>query len=313
MIDRQLTLFGGAIFALLIIATILAIMLQRRPSTPESANTRKNLLNRIQAWWVICVVLALTVLCGDTVTVILFALISFAALREFITLTPTVRADHAALFWCFFIILPCQYILTGMQWYGLFAVFIPIYAFLFIPARIALAGNPERFMERAAKIQWGLMISVYFISHIPALLMLRIPGYEHQNIKLLLYLVLVTQISDVLQYVFGKLLGRHPAIPGLSPNKTIEGYAGGGIAAIAIGTILFPLTPFSPLAAGVISAVIVLAGMLGGICMSAVKRDRGVKDFGAFIRGHGGMMDRMDSLCFAAPLFFHIVRFCYSA
>ena len=83
---------------------------------------------------------------------------------------------------------------------------IPVYAFLYVPTRSALSGDTTEFLERVAEIQWGLMVAVYCVSHAPALLMLKIPGYEG-NAKLLLYLVLVVQMSDVLQYVWGKLLG----------------------------------------------------------------------------------------------------------
>jgi len=243
---------------------------------------------------------------------ILFALTSFIALREFITLTPTHRADHRTLFWAFFIFAPVQYLLVGIQWYGLFAIFIPVYAFLFIPLRSALAGDTEDFLARTAKIQWGLMIAVYCVSHAPALLMLEIPGYQGEGAKLLLYLIIVVQLSDVLQYVFGKTLGKHRIVPRLSPNKTWEGTVGGIVAATLVGTLLWWVTPFTPWAAAVIALLICLTGFAGGLVMSAIKRDRGVKDFGTLIEGHGGILDRIDSLCFAAPVFFHVVRYYYT-
>ena len=237
---------------------------------------------------------------------------SFFALRECITLMPTRRGDHEALFWCFFIILPVQYVLVGIQWYSVFVIFIPVYAFLFIPARVAIAGDTQHFLERSAKIQWSLMMAVYCVSHAPALLMLSIPGYSGENIKLVLFMMIVVQISDVLQYVFGKLCGKRPIVPKLSPNKTVEGFVGGILSASLVGAGLWWITPFNPWQAFVISLLITLLGFLGGLCMSAIKRDRGVKDFGAMLEGHGGMMDRIDSLCFAAPIFFHVVRYYFT-
>ncbi len=208
--------------------------------------------------------------------------------------------------------MPIQYLLVYSAWYGLFAIFIPVYAFLFVPVRSALAGDTQDFLARTAKIQWGLMIAVYCVSHAPALLMLQIPGYDGEGAKLLLYLVIVVQLSDVLQYVFGKTLGRRRILPKVSPNKTWEGALGGIGAATLVGTLLWWATPFSPWAAAAIALLINLAGFAGGVCMSAIKRDLGVKDFGTLIEGHGGVLDRIDSLCFAAPLFFHVVRYFYT-
>jgi phosphatidate cytidylyltransferase len=193
----------------------------------------------------------------------------------------------------------------------MFSIFIPVYAFLFIPLRTALAGDCDHFLERAAKVQWGLMACVYCLSHAAALLNLEIPGYVRQNAKLLVFLVAVVQLSDVFQYVWGKTLGRHKIAPLVSPSKTWEGFIGGILSASALGAALWRVTPFKPWQAGLISLALTLAGFAGGLVMSAIKRDRGVKDYGQLIEGHGGVMDRVDSLCFAAPVFFHIVRYYY--
>jgi phosphatidate cytidylyltransferase len=271
-----------------------------------------NLNARIRAWWVMCIIFAVAVVSGRIGSVVLFGLISFVALREFITMSPTRRGDHRTLFWAFFLILPLQYYFVAVGWYGMFAILIPVYAFLFVPLRSALAGDTEDFLSRTAKIQWGLMISVFCVSHAPALLMLQIPGYAARNAELLFFLVLVVQLSDVLQYVFGKLLGRHKIVPTVSPNKTWEGFVGGICTASLLGAGLWWITPFTPLRAGAIALLITLAGFGGGLCMSAIKRDRGIKDFGTLIEGHGGALDRIDSICFAAPLFFHVTRYWYT-
>ena len=270
-----------------------------------------NLNARIRAWWAMVAIFALAVCSGPIGANILFFLISFLALREYITLTPSARTDHRALFWSFFIILPVQYVLVGIQWYGLFAIFIPVYAFAWIPIRIALTGDSERFLERSAKIQWGLMLCVYSVSYAPMLLSLKIHAatdYTGKNPLLLIFLVVVAQSSDVLQYVWGKLCGKHKIAPKLSPNKTWEGFLGGILSSSLIGMGLYWITPFQPWQAALIALLICLLGFCGGLVMSAIKRDRGVKDFGAMIEGHGGILDRIDSLCFAAPVFFHVVR-----
>lgn len=301
-------LFGG-VLALLLIASVIGFALARRATTDAGRATVSNLNARIRAWWVMVAVFGVALATGGLGSVILFALLSFLALREFITLTPTRPGDHRALFWSFFLIVPAQYALVASKWYGLFSILVPVYAFLFIPSRIAAAGDPERFLERASKIQWGLMVAVYCVSHAPALLMLEIRDWDRPNALLLFFLVAVVQLSDVLQYVWGKLLGRHPIAPTISPNKTVEGFVGGLLSASAVGAALWWATPFSPLEAAGLAFVITLMGFLGGLTMSAIKRDAGVKDFGALISGHGGVLDRIDSICFAAPVFFHLVRY----
>ncbi len=311
-----LTLFGG-ILGILTVASTIGAVLKAKVTSESGRKVVDNLVARTNAWWVMAALFATAIILGNVATLLMFAFASFLALREFITLTPTRRGDHRSLFWAFFIILPLHYWILGTKWYGLFVLLIPVYAYLFIPMRAALAGDTEDFLERTSKVQWGLMVSVYFLSYAPALLtLLPIPGWsdEHpeRNARLLFFLVFVVQISDVMQYVWGKLCGRRPIVPKLSPNKTVEGFIGGGLSATAIGAALWWATPFSPLAAAGLSAVIVVMGFFGGLVMSAIKRDRGVKDYGDLIPGHGGVMDRVDSLCFAAPVFFHIVRWVYS-
>lgn len=308
-LDRELGWLLGGVLTLLAVASLVGWILRRRVGDGPKASTIANLNARVRAWWVMSGVFALTLVLGRAGTLVLFGLVSFLALREYVTLTPTRRGDHRALLWAFFVVTPLQYVLVGIDWYGMFSIFIPVYVFLLLPTRMVLAGENEQFLERAAKTQWGLLVCVYCVSHAPALLTLRIDGYEGQGPKLLLFFTVVDQMSDVLQYVFGKLFGRHPIAPRVSPNKTWEGFLGGTIAATLLGASLWWATPFSPLQAAGMSAVIVLLGFAGGLVMSAIKRDRGVKDFGALIEGHGGMLDRIDSLCFAAPVFFHLTRY----
>ena len=308
---QTLWLFGGML-ALLTVASVIGAVLKVRVQGESGRRVVDNLNARTRAWWVMCAVFGGALALGRTAPVIMFAFTSFLALREFITLTPTRRADHRALFWAFFVILPLHYWTLAVRWYGLFAILIPVYAFLFIPMRNALAGDTEHFLERTAKTQWGLMVCVYCVSHAPALLILNVPGMPNGNARLLFFLVCIAQLSDVLQYVWGKLCGRHPIAPKLSPSKTVEGLIGGGLSAIAVGAALWWSTPFTPWQAAGMSAVIVVMGFFGGLVMSAIKRDRGVKDYGELIPGHGGVLDRIDSLCFAAPVFFHLVRWIWT-
>ena len=333
----------GGVLALLGLATGAGQLLKRQRDARFDTAVIEQFNLRVRAWWLMCSVLAAAFLLGETATVILFFLLSFWALREFITLTPTRAADHRTLFWVFVLFTPLQYLLVAMNQYGLYSVAIPVYAFLFIPARIALAGDYKRYLERCAKIQAGLMICVYCLSYAPALLNLKIvdvPSTPVQkveedgspaqpatdpmsqverlvndqrpadpNARILFFLILVVTMGDAFQYTSEKLVGRHIIAPAISPNRTWEGYAAGVACSTLFGAALSWATPFNPLQAAGMSLLITTMGFLGGLTMSAIKRDRGVQDYGTLVQGHGGVLDRIDSLCFAAPVFFHVTRY----
>ncbi len=308
----------GGVMAVLAVATGIGQVLNLRIDTGLNPAVVAAFNLRLRAWWLMCSLLAVTFLVHEIATVVLFGLISFWALREFITLTPTRTADHRTLFWVFFLFTPLQYILVGMgdKQYGLYSVLIPVYAFLFVPARVAIAGDYKRFLERTAKIQAGLMICVYCLSHAPALLSLRIADYSDKmngNAALLFFFVLVVQMGDVMQYAWERLAGKHVVAPAISPNKTWEGFLGGVLSATLLGTLLWKATPFEPWQAALMSLLIAVMGFAGGLTMSAIKRDRGVRDYGTLVTGHGGVLDRLDSICFAAPVFFHVTRYFFQS
>ncbi len=297
---------------ILVLASIVGEILRVRLSPAGENPVIENLNARINAWWVMVICLALAFLAGKPGVVLLFALCSFAALREFLTLTTHNRADHWSLVACFFLILPLQYWFLATDWYGMYSIFIPVYAFLLLPVVSALRGSTKDFLIRVSETQWALMICLYCASHVPALLYLQIPGFEGRNVILIAYLIFVVQLSDVMQYVWGKLIGRTKVAPNLSPSKTWEGLIGGALTASAIGTALWWMTPFSPWQAAGMCLLITLMGFFGGLVMSAIKRDRGIKDWGHLIAGHGGFLDRLDSVIFAAPIFFHVTRWVWS-
>ena len=305
---KAVGLFLG-VFAVLVVASVVGFVLHRVYHGSSAYGTIENLNARIRAWWVMVGLIAVAFLFGETGVLVLFGFASFTALREFVTLTPTRRGDHIALACAFFIVLPAQYWLISIEWYGLYSIFIPVYVFLLLPIVAALRGDTRDYIRRIAELQWGLMISVFCVSHVPALLTLPIPGYEGNKLLLIAFLVIVVQASDVLQYIWGKLCGRRKIAPRLSPSKTLEGFLGGVLSATLLGAALYWLTPFSPLHAGLLALLITLMGFCGGLVMSAIKRDRGVKDWGQMIEGHGGMLDRLDSVIFSAPVFFHVTRY----
>ncbi|WP_442896996.1 phosphatidate cytidylyltransferase [Enterovirga sp.] len=312
MHDPHFRLLVAGILVFLSLASAVGWVLGRRATSESARATVENLNARIRAWWVMVAILAGALALGWTATIVLFGLLSFYALREFLSLTPTKPADHWPLLAAFYLFLPAQYLLIGRAWYGLFSILIPVYAYLLLPILGVVRGDTQDYVLRMARIQWGVMLAVYCLSHAPALLVLRIDGFEGRSPLLLVYLIVVVQLSDVMQYVFGKLFGRIKIAPLVSPSKTVEGLVGGGLAAIAIGTGLYWLTPFTPLQAMGLSAVIAIMGFFGGLVLSAAKRSIGVKDWGSSIEGHGGVLDRLDSVCFAAPIFFHLTRYWFT-
>ncbi len=312
-LDHPAVYLAAGIFAVLVLASAIGAFLKARVAHGAPHAVIDNLNARINAWWIMAALIGAALWAGKTATVLLFAFMSFVALREYATLSPTRRGDHWALVVSFFVVLPFQYFLVWIQWYGLFAVLIPVHAFLILPLLEALSGDTRHFMQRTATVQWGLMVTVYCLSHVPALLLLDIPGYRHGGALLIVFLVLVVQSSDVLQYVWGKLAGRRKIAPNLSPSKTLEGFVGGVASATLLGAAMWWITPFTPGQAALLALAINLMGFVGGLVMSAIKRDRGVKDWGALIEGHGGMLDRVDSVCFSAPIFFHVVRYFWTA
>ncbi len=304
----------GIVLAILVSANLIMLVLKRflAPKLVAEINAR------IGAWWFMVVVFFGAVLAGTGAVLVLFAFISFWGLKEYVTLLRSRPADHRALVWTFLAV-PIQYAFIGMNWYGMFLLFIPVYMFLWLPARLVLSKETAGFVASASQIQWGLMAFVFGLSHVPMLSHLHFDRdgfffYEKNGTVefLLLWLIVVVELSDVLQFCWGKALGRHKIIPSVSPNKTWEGFLG-GIGSVALVAIpLRFLTPFSAGEAAGIAVLVGVAGFAGGAVMSAVKRDFGVKDFGKALPGHGGVLDRVDSLCYAAPVFFHVVRFFFA-
>jgi phosphatidate cytidylyltransferase len=300
-------LLGLALF--LAIATPVGLWLARKPGFDRALAA--NINDRIRAWWVIVAVVGGALWLGPLVTTLLFAFLSTLALREVLALSA--KPDNWVTIAVYGLILPLRFLLVLTDWYGLFSILIPVYAFFLLPALAALSGGVAGFMARTSETQWALMVAVYSVSHLPGLMMLDIPG-DHAGMAALIAWVIVTvQASDVAQFIWGKAIGRRKVAPTLSPSKTWEGLVGGTLTATLIGAGLWWLTPFGPLWAAAFAALLTALGFLGGLILSAVKRDRGVKDWGALLPGHGGVMDRLDSLIFAAPVFFHLVRYGWSA
>ncbi|AKS47022.1 phosphatidate cytidylyltransferase [Octadecabacter temperatus] len=263
---------------------------------------------RVRSWWGMVILFTLALIAGKVGIIVLFAFASFAALREFLTLTNKRQADHLALALGFFVVLPLQYLFVGLDWQALYTVFIPVYAFLLLPVVSALRGNPDRFLIRVAETQWALMIAVFCMSHVPALLMIDVAGYPaDRGVLLIAFLIMVVQFGDLLDFFFGRRIGKTRIIPNLSA-KTWEGMACGVVSAAIIGGLLAWMTPFGIGGAMAMAALASTAGMFGNLVFAAIKADRGVKDWSHLIPGQGGFTDQLDSVIFAAPIFYHVTH-----
>ena len=307
--DPAIVRVSAGTIALLTSATALGEIGKRTARSERAREIFANVATRTYAWWLMVAALLAAILAGPAVALALYAIISFLALREFARLGIDAKRDRLALGAALVLAIPLQYALVWFHLYGIFAVALPVYAFAAISIAVALSGETRNFLVRATSLQWGLLACVYGLSHVPALLAANSVAHPSAGTKLLIFLIVVVQMSDVLQYVFGKVFGKHPIAPALSPNKTVEGFAGGVATATALGAALWWLTPYTPLEAAAMSLLLCLLGFCGGLVMSAFKRDRGLKDFGTLLPGHGGMLDRVDSRVFAAPVFFHLTRF----
>ena len=310
----------AGIFALLLASSLLVAVVKR--ARPENDFTE--LAARVRTWWVIVVLFSLALFATRGIAVGFFAFVSFLALKEFLSLIPTRRADRRVLFWAYLAI-PFQYFWVYQDWYGVFIIFIPIYMFLWLPTRAVMIGETDGFIRSIGTVHWGLMTTVFSLSHAAFLLILRPDdsvrlepawpsqqGAEEPGTGLLLLLVVLTQFNDVAQYVWGKSLGRIRVIPKVSPGKTLGGFLGGVASTVVLAGVLGPLLTLMDWQRALIAGLIIgLAGFAGDLSISALKRDMRVKDSGSVLPGHGGILDRVDSLTFTAPLFFHYVYYLY--
>jgi phosphatidate cytidylyltransferase len=260
---------------------------------------------RVESWWAMVILFALALIIGPLGIVLLIGFGSFAALREFTTYSHKTQADHLALVIGFYAVLPAQFYFVFMDWPGLFTVFIPVYVFLLLPFVSVLRGNTQSFLVRVSQIQWGLMICVYALSHLPALMWLHLGGAQERMVLLIAFLVVVVQSADLIDFFLGRRFGRHRIVPGLSP-KTWEGAVAGILAAAVLGFGLSWITPFGPFWAAGMAALAAVAGQCGTLVLTAIKRDMGVKDWSHLIPGQGGFLDQLDSVIFAAPVFYHL-------
>ncbi|MFV0431830.1 MAG: phosphatidate cytidylyltransferase [Alphaproteobacteria bacterium] len=302
-ISLSVALFLAFVYSILLFASIF-IYLKK-----EQLKKHKELKDRIFSWWVIISIITFALISNFYISIIFFAALSFIALREYFQVTPTRKSDNVPIILAYLAIL-VQYYFVATAWYGMFIIFIPVYMYFLIAAAMVIMGNTTDFLKSIAIIQWGMMITIFNISHLAFLL--NLPKNHSMGIGLILFILFTTQFNDVAQYVWGKKLGKHKIIPKVSPNKTWQGFLGGMLTTTILSVILgLWLTPISAVFAIIIGILISTTGFLGDVTISAIKRDLAIKDTGSLLPGHGGILDRIDSLTFTAPLFFHLIRYFY--
>lgn len=312
--SQQVSLLFVMVFGVLILASLAAFWRSLREMTPEQAARYGRFSRDLRAVWIGAVLFWVSWSLGAVVATVLFAVVSFLALREFITLTHTRRGDHRALLAAFFVVLPTQYVLAGGRAFNLFSVFIPVYAFAVLPILSALGNDATRFLERTAKIQWGTMVCVYGMSHAPALLLLSFKGYEQRGAFLVLYIVLVVAVSQITQEAASRRLRRRPVARHISRSFSWRTWLLGAAAGGIVGGLLYWITPFKPAQSILIGLIAAGCGTLGDLVVKALKRDAGVESRGrGSVTGAVGLLDRVAPLCFAAPVFFHSVRWYFGA
>jgi len=304
--NMQWALVG--LYSILIIATLTQSVLQQRNTQADFSELRQ----RIHSWWIMVTIFTVAILLSRTVSIIFFAIVSFLALKEYLSIIPTRRADRRVLFWAYLTI-PLQYYWISEEWYGMFIIFVPVYVFLFLPIRMVLIGDTKNFLRAIGTLHWGVMMLVFGMSHVAYLLVLPSSATVHTSgPELVLYLVFLTQFNDVAQYIWGKTFGDKKIVPNISPKKTWAGFLGGVGTTIILANLLGPfLTPMDWKFSTVAGALISIGGFMGDVTISAVKRDIGIKDGSSMIPGNGGILDRVDSLTYTAPLFFHYLYYFY--
>jgi phosphatidate cytidylyltransferase len=309
-ITQQVGLLFVVFFGALMAVTAWASTRGIRDLDAPAREQHERFLRDLRAVWVGGVLFWIAWVAGALISTLLFGIVSFVALREFVTLTHTRRGDHRSLLLGFFVVLPLQYVLVGTESFDLFSVFIPVYVFLAIPVVSALGNDPQRFLERTAKIQWGIMVCVYGMSHAPALLLLELPNYGGRGAFLVFFLVVVVAAAQIAQEVASRVLRRRPVARAISRSFSWRAWLLGAAAAGVVGALLYWTTPFKPLPALVMGVLAGASGTLGELVMKALKRDAGVRNWGGqdSVTGAVGLLDRAAALCFAAPVFFHAVR-----
>ena len=293
----------GIIFGVLILtSSSFAILKKVKPS-----KLAKEMFVRTQSWWFIAIGVAVLITAPAIVGTLLVAYISFVALRELLSIAGFSEADRSALFASYFVI-PIQYFLAFKGYYEAFLIFIPFIMFIVLPFILVINGNIARITRSMTYIPSILILTVYLLSHLVLLYDIEVDGFTVGAGGLIIYLIMLTEFNDVFQFTWGKLFGRRKILPSVSPNKTWAGFIGGVITTAVLAYFIRFLTPLNEWQSLVIGLAIGITGFVGDSLISAIKRELKIKDTDDLIPGHGGSLDRLDSLFVTAPVFYHLLK-----
>jgi Predicted CDP-diglyceride synthetase/phosphatidate cytidylyltransferase len=295
----------AGVFGLLAFLTVVfhGVKLAKGPSKLVN-----ELIERTHSWWVMVLIASVVLFVNNYIAAVGLALLSAFALRELLNSISLRNSDSRPILWCFLTI-PVQYLLVLFQVDNYYGIFIPVFVFTFLAFRSVSRGDTKDITRSLGIINWSLMITVFSFSHILMILVYPFKGFaSSENAQIVLFLLLITELNDVFQFTWGKLFGKTKIIPSVSPNKTLEGFVGGFLTTAILAASLGFMVHLEPLHAGAIGALMAVVGFFGDLTFSAIKRDFQIKDLGSVIPGHGGILDRMDSLAFTGMIFFYIFK-----
>jgi phosphatidate cytidylyltransferase len=301
--EPVVVLIVGLLSGLLALGPLVILALDRAGWL--SQGLKSDLWSRYRSWLVMVPVIVVPVLLGAAWTIVAICALSLVCYREFARATGLFREKVMSVL-VVAGILAVTFTVTD-HWYRLFVAMTPI-ALVVLTATATSLDRPEGYIQRVALSVFGFLLFGSCLGH------LGFMANDTRYRSLILMLVFSVQMNDVFAYISGKSIGGPKLAPRTSPNKTIAGSLG----AIVLTTVLvfllsgvvFPDGPISGMAQRlVLGSLISIAGQFGDLSLSSIKRDLGVKDTGVLIPGHGGVLDRANSLLLSSPLVFHYINY----
>lgn len=269
----------------------------------------KEMLDRTHSWWVIFFLYILFFCIEKNLGYVGLALLSASALYEFLGKLDDSQVPRS-LRWLCFIMVPVQFVLCWRSEFLPAVVLIPVVFFVLGTVIVLLFEKTKVIITAPATALWAMLINVYGFAHLALLLSFpALPGSPTGAQGLFLFYIFLTQFNDVLQFLWGTILGRHKIHTEISPKKTWEGLIGGVVTTAVLAVLLHDLTPFDVTQSVIVGLLLATTGFLGDLTVSAIKRSLGLKDMGTVIPGHGGILDRIDSIVLSSLIYFYLVLY----
>lgn len=281
------------IFAIILLIQSLVFILKKKEF--------KSLWTPYLVWFILIPILLIPLLLGRTYFIFVVLLLALASFREF-TRATGLWTDKSFT-WAGYLSIILIFYAVFIDWYALYNA-LPIYCMLAVLAIPILRGEFEHMIQKTCLTILGILYFGWLFSHLAY--------FENMQggIGYIIFIIILVELNDALAATFGKLFGRHKFVPRISPNKTIEGTALSLVGILFFAHIFrFAIPEYSTWQIWVIAILISIGGTCGDLVISFIKRDLQIKDMGKLIPGHGGILDRFDSLIFVAPIFFHFTRY----